>query len=174
MQLSGGGRNRTSDRAAQLPDIVRSFADRAVPGGVIPRTIRLRQAAEMRLTPIGSWHRLTAEPVIGLGEPGFVWLGRMRMTPFVSANVLDAYVAGRPGCLGSALVWIGKVRMCDRAGGRARRIDALARGATLGAVRDAAQSAPAMVARPSLSCDAPGTRVASTREPQPAVPGQPL
>lgn len=73
---------------------MRAFASRAAPTGVIPRAVRLRQRAEMRAGPGDSWQRHTAEQTIGVREPGFVWLARVRLAPFVWARVLDAYAGG--------------------------------------------------------------------------------
>lgn len=76
------------------PAIVRAFAARAAPAGGVPRVIRLRQRAEMRAAPGDPWRRHTAEQTIGVREPGFVWLARVRLAPFVWARVLDAHAGG--------------------------------------------------------------------------------
>jgi uncharacterized protein DUF6544 len=81
-------------RRSPIPEIVQSFARCAAPDNPVPRTIRLRQSAEMRAQPRGAWRRLVAEQVIRVHEPGFVWLARVRMAPLLHAHVLDCYVGG--------------------------------------------------------------------------------
>jgi hypothetical protein len=81
-------------RRPPIPEIVQSFARRAAPDNLGPRTVRLRQSAEMRAQPGDPWRRLVAEQVIGVHEPGFVWLARVCMAPLLYAHVLDCYVGG--------------------------------------------------------------------------------
>lgn len=80
------------------PPVVRAFARRAAPSDAVPhavpRTICLRQRAEMRANPGDPWRRHTAERTIGVREPGFVWFTRVRLAPFLWARVLDAYAGG--------------------------------------------------------------------------------
>lgn len=87
---AGGG-----ETAPALPAVVRSFARRSVRGGSVPATVHLRQRAEMRANPGAPWQRHTAEQIIGVHEPGFVWLARVRLAPLLSAHILDAYVDGK-------------------------------------------------------------------------------
>jgi hypothetical protein len=74
-----------------LPDIVRSFAERAVSSTATPATVRLQQNGEMRGGPNDRWQSLTATQTVGIREPGFVWLARIRIASFLPATVLDAY-----------------------------------------------------------------------------------
>lgn len=77
-----------------IPDLLRSFAQRAVPGATVPVTVRLRQRAEMRANPGDHWQPHAAEQVIGVRAPGFVWLARMRLSWPLPVQVLDSYVDG--------------------------------------------------------------------------------
>jgi hypothetical protein len=77
-----------------VPDIVRSFARRAVADGPVPRTVHLRQCAEIRLKLGDPWRPLTAEQVISVHEPAFIWLARMPVRPFLYARILDCYLGG--------------------------------------------------------------------------------
>lgn len=99
--------------AAEMPAIVRSFARRAVPEGIAPRTIRLRQIAEMRSMPGSAWHPVTAEQIISVRKPGFLWLARMRAARLFPVRIIDAYVAGR-GVLEARL--FGSVRLARAEG----------------------------------------------------------
>jgi hypothetical protein len=77
-----------------VPAIVQSFAHRAVSESAVPNTVRLRQCGEMRALPGDPWRPLTADQVISVHEPGFVWRARMQMAPFLYAHILDSYLAG--------------------------------------------------------------------------------
>jgi hypothetical protein len=81
--------------APTIPPIVRSAARRAGVGNPVPNTVRLRQRAEMRANPGDSWRPHTADQVIAIHEPGFVWLARLRVAPLTHARILDAYVKGQ-------------------------------------------------------------------------------
>jgi hypothetical protein len=74
-----------------LPDIVRSFAERAVSSTAAPATVRLHQNGEMRNGPNNRWRSLTATQTIAVRQPGFVWLARMRIGSLFPATILDAY-----------------------------------------------------------------------------------
>jgi hypothetical protein len=78
-----------------LPDAVRTFAERGMlgadPGGVV----HLRQAAEMQRDPNGDWMALTARQVIGTRVAGFAWTATMRAGPVPVVRVLDSYADGR-------------------------------------------------------------------------------
>jgi hypothetical protein len=86
---AGGGE---PDQA--LPVVVRSFVRRAVRGSVVPGAIHPCQRAEMRAHPGDSWQKHTAEQIIGVRRPGFVWFARVQLAPLLSAHILDAYVDG--------------------------------------------------------------------------------
>lgn len=80
--------------ALALPAVVQSFARRAIRGSAVPATVHLRQRAEMRANPGDPWRQHTAEQIIDVHEPGLVWLAHIRLAPFLSARILDAYVDG--------------------------------------------------------------------------------
>lgn len=48
----------------------------------------------MRANPGDAWQPHTAEQTISVHEPGFVWLARVQLAPFLPARILDAYVDG--------------------------------------------------------------------------------
>lgn len=102
----------------ELPGLVQSFAQRATSGGASPRTVRLRQRAEMRAKPGDAWQRHTAEQVISVYDPGFVWLARVRLAPLLSASVLDAFVDGE-GLLEVRL--LGSLRLARNSGPQVSR-----------------------------------------------------
>jgi hypothetical protein len=128
-----------------VPAIVQSFARRAVREMLVPDTVWLRQSGEMRANLRDPWRPFTAEQVISIHQPGFVWLGQMLAAPLSSARVLDCYVDGK-GLLEARL--FGSLRLTGAAGpqadkGESMRLSCRAR---MGAARDAAQPA-AVLAR---------------------------
>ena len=76
------------------PAIIQSFARRALCENPVPKTVWLSQCGEMRANLRDPWRPFTAEQVISIHEPGFVWLARMQAAPLVSARILDCYVGG--------------------------------------------------------------------------------
>jgi hypothetical protein len=78
-----------------LPDLVGDYARRCAAPGDASRTIRPCQRGEMRAEPGGRRQPLAAEQTVGVREPGFVWLARTSVAPFLHAHVLDAYVGGQ-------------------------------------------------------------------------------
>ena len=76
------------------PAIVQSFARRAIRHNRVPNTVRMSQRGEMRASLADPWRPFTAEQVIGIREPGFVWRARMQAAPLVSAHILDYYLDG--------------------------------------------------------------------------------
>jgi hypothetical protein len=78
-----------------VPAIIQSFARRAVRETPVPDIVRLRQNGEMRASLRDPWRPFTAEQVISIHRPGFVWFARMRAAPLVSARILDCYVDGK-------------------------------------------------------------------------------
>ena len=77
-----------------VPAIIQSFARRAVGENPVPNTVWLSQRGEMRANLGDSWRPFTAEQVISIHEPGFVWLAQMQAAPLVSVRVLDCYMDG--------------------------------------------------------------------------------
>jgi hypothetical protein len=78
----------------QVPEIVRSVAGRAVDETKVPSTVWLRQCGQMRVDLRSPWRPFTAEQVISVHQPGFVWCARMQAAPLLSARILDCYVDG--------------------------------------------------------------------------------
>ena len=66
-----------------VPAIVQSFVHRAVSESPVPNTVQLREYGEMRAMPGDPWRPFTADQVISIHEPGFVWRARMQMAPLV-------------------------------------------------------------------------------------------
>lgn len=101
--------------AAELPALIRSFAERARASVIVPSAVRLRQMGEMRLAPGRAWYRFTAEQQINVHAPGFVWRAHMRRAPLVSVHVLDAYEAGEGSLEARLLGWIRLARAAGAA-----------------------------------------------------------
>jgi hypothetical protein len=57
--------------------------------------VRLRQIGAMRPKPDGKWFPLRAEEYYTVGNPGFVWKGRMAIAPLISATAQDMYLNGQ-------------------------------------------------------------------------------
>jgi hypothetical protein len=102
--------------APPVPAIIQSFARRAVCETPVPNTVCLRQRGEMRANLRDPWRPFTAEQVINIHEPGFVWLARMQTAPLASARILDCYVDGE-GLLEARL--FGSLRLARAAGPQA-------------------------------------------------------
>jgi hypothetical protein len=99
--------------SSTVPAIIESFTRRAVSNSPVPNTVHLRQFAEMRATLSDPWRPLTAEQVISVHEPGFVWLARIQAAPLLFARILDCYVGGE-GLLEVRL--LGSLRLTRAAG----------------------------------------------------------
>jgi hypothetical protein len=99
-----------------VPAIIQSFARRAVCETPVPNTVWLRQCGEIRANLRDPWRPFTAEQVISIHEPGFVWLARMQEAPLASARILDCYVDGE-GLLEARL--FGSLRLARAAGPQA-------------------------------------------------------
>jgi len=113
-------RGRTVGRG-DPPAILRMRAEGNGAGGTW-RAVRLTQEAEMRLGPDKPWAAITAEQVIGLGQPGFVWTARQGRGPIPKIVVVDAYAGGR-GRLRAAL--LGAVTVADASGPEMDRAEAM-------------------------------------------------
>jgi hypothetical protein len=74
----------------------------------------------MRASPRGAWQSFSAEQVISIHEPGFVWLARMQAAPFVYARVLDCYM-DRVGLLEARL--FGSLRLVRATGPQASKAE---------------------------------------------------
>ena len=74
----------------------------------------------MRANLRDSWRPFSAEQVISIHEPGFVWLARMQAVPFVYARVLDCYV-DREGLLEARL--FGSLRLVRATGPQASKAE---------------------------------------------------
>jgi hypothetical protein len=72
----------------------------------------------MRASPGAAWQRHTSEQTIGVHEPGFIWLARVRLAPLMHALILDAYVDGE-GLLEVRL--LGSVRLARATGPQVSR-----------------------------------------------------
>ena len=109
LERAGGG----EAPALPVPPIIRSYLRRAVSGRPAPKVVCLRQSAEMRGSPGDSWRPLTATQLIGIHEPGFVWVAQMQVAPLLSARILDCYESGN-GLLEARL--FGSLRLARAAG----------------------------------------------------------
>jgi len=78
----------------EIPERLRRFAERNWPEGAGPRRVVLAQTGEMRLSPEGRWMPFTADQWMTPDATGFCWHARVRMAPFVTAVVEDAYESG--------------------------------------------------------------------------------
>ena len=83
------------DVSGRVPEKVRDFAVR---GGAtasdLAHCISFRQQAEMQLKRGGPWQPITAEQIVSVGAPGFLWLAEQPMGPVAKFRVLDAFIAG--------------------------------------------------------------------------------
>jgi uncharacterized protein DUF6544 len=99
-----------------VPPIIKSFARHAVRETPVTDTVWLRQSGEIRANLRDPWRPFSAEQVISIHQPGFVWLARMHAAPLSSARVLDCYVDGK-GLLEARL--FGSLRLARAAGPQA-------------------------------------------------------
>jgi len=102
----------------RVPALVYCFARRATCETPVPNTVRLWQRGEMRTSLRDPWRPFSAEQVISIHEPGFVWLARMQAAPLVYARVLDCY-ADREGLLEARL--FGSLRLVRATGPQASK-----------------------------------------------------
>ena len=78
-------------RVAPLPAALSAYLDRNLSGPRAGAGARIEQAGEIRLAPDGAWLPFTAEQSFDARRCGFVWHAKVRMAPFVTAVVEDAY-----------------------------------------------------------------------------------
>ncbi|GAB5470882.1 MAG: hypothetical protein Kilf2KO_39120 [Rhodospirillales bacterium] len=81
--------------ATALPDLARTYAERAGAVAEAPGLIRIVQRCQMRFQPDGSWHEIKATSTMSARRPGFVWLARLKVGPLSLIAIVDALVAGR-------------------------------------------------------------------------------
>lgn len=99
------GPNELKERLKALPEPVRRHLDYAIPPGFPAiRTVRLRHGGYFRTKQDGNWLPIVGEEYFTVGQPGFVWVGQVRMLPLVWMVARDRLLAGR----GSMLV-----RLCS-------------------------------------------------------------
>ena len=83
-----------SERA--VPSRVADYYRRCVPQPPsAPRGTILEQTGEIRLAPERPWMPFTAQQSCSAEKTGFVWRARVKMAPFVTGVVEDAYQNGR-------------------------------------------------------------------------------
>ncbi|MBI3669682.1 MAG: hypothetical protein HY237_07885 [Acidobacteria bacterium] len=92
------------DQTLALLERLRRFA---MPDGPVScKGTWLRQVGEMRLAPNRPWRPFEAEQRFNASAVDFRWEARVRLAPYVRANVIDAFEEGR-GIL--AVRWLGIV-----------------------------------------------------------------
>jgi len=86
----------TEEDIRDLPEPVQRYLRYA---GIIGRQraafVRLKQTGAMRPKPDGKWFPLKAEEYYTVDNPGFVWRGRMAISPLISAEAQDMYLNGQ-------------------------------------------------------------------------------
>jgi hypothetical protein len=81
---------------AQPPTVIHEFALRACPPSQRrPKTIRIHQVGEMRLSKGDSWMPFTAVQDFAVQQPGFVWRATFQAAPRIKVKVIDSYVDGK-------------------------------------------------------------------------------
>ena len=133
------------DRDA-LPELARRWLKSAGvpwnrPSDCESRSVFLRQVAELRRAPTGSWQPLACEQVIAIRVSGFVWDAKQRLGPFSLVRVVDAFVDGH-GFLEARL--FGSVRVGRLSGPEADKGELMRYLAELAWAPDAAACNPAI------------------------------
>jgi Family of unknown function (DUF6544) len=107
-----------SGAAREAPPLVRRYLERVLlPGGRVPRIVRITQAGEMVRKPGGHPLPFTAVEEFAVQEVAFSWRAEFRMLPLVSMRVLDDMPRERDGLRRDCSA----CRSCDPAGPRRRR-----------------------------------------------------
>ncbi|MDH3693085.1 MAG: hypothetical protein OER96_00745 [Gammaproteobacteria bacterium] len=76
-----------------LPTLISKFAERATAQQHnTPKLIHIHQRGEIRMKPNASWQSFKADQYFSTYEPGFIWIAKIKMTPFISVTVVDSYV----------------------------------------------------------------------------------
>jgi len=85
-----------SEQLDGLPDpVVRYFQFALTPGQRLIRSARLAQTGEFRTGGFNApWSPFTAVQHVSTNPPGFVWDAAIRIAPFLSVCVRDAYIRG--------------------------------------------------------------------------------
>jgi hypothetical protein len=99
-----------------LPDPVRTYLGRVIEDGrPYVRRVDLRQRGTFRVGDASSpWNPLAARQTVTVHPPGFVWRGRVDLSPFLPVRVVDSYLDGR-GSLRALL--LSTVPVADPEGG---------------------------------------------------------
>jgi hypothetical protein len=83
------------EQLAGLPaPVARYFEFALTPGRPLIRRARLQQTGVMRSRAGAPWYSFTAAEHFSVAPPGFVWDASMRMAPFISVRIRDAYLGG--------------------------------------------------------------------------------
>jgi hypothetical protein len=86
------------------PPVQRYFRTVLEEGRPMVSGVRVRHAGTIKMSEASSrWRPFTSEQRVITRRPGFIWEGRVRMTPGLTVRVHDAYVAGE-GILRAALL----------------------------------------------------------------------
>jgi hypothetical protein len=89
---------------APLPAAVQRWLSASgVVGRPVPRSVRLKQTAEMRTAPDGEWMPTRAEQYFSTRSPGFVWQADVHMKNGLSFAGRDSYLGGHGRMLIRAL-----------------------------------------------------------------------
>lgn len=95
--LAATGGRQPVDRAAleSVPAPVRRYLTKAIgPRGEAVRTARLQQDGAFRPALSGSWYPLKAAQYFTADPPGFLWWGRVRLTPGIWMEARDRSIGG--------------------------------------------------------------------------------
>ncbi len=105
---------RSSKSPAVPPMLIRDFVFRSRPSSAHrPKTVRIHQTGEMRLSKQGQWMPFTAIQDIAIQQPGFVWRAIFRAAPRIKIMVIDSYIEGK-GYLEAKL--LGSIPLAKAAG----------------------------------------------------------
>ncbi|MGB7413925.1 MAG: DUF6544 family protein [Thermosynechococcaceae cyanobacterium] len=87
---------RSQKRPAHPPTLIRDFVLRSRPPSQRwPKTVRIHQRGEMRLSKQGQWLPFTASQDFAIQQPGFVWRAIFRAAPRIKIKVIDSYIDGK-------------------------------------------------------------------------------
>jgi hypothetical protein len=89
-------RKITEEDLAGLPEPVQRYLRYTqIIGKEKVRTVRLKQKGFFRKKPTQKWMPLKAEEYFTVDPPGFLWYGKMRMFPLVTASGIDKFFKGK-------------------------------------------------------------------------------
>lgn len=86
-------------RRAVLPYPVQQYLERALGARRAVRTVRLRHGGTFRTRLDGKWVAIRGEQYFAAAPPGFVWWGRVRMSPGVWVDARDRSLGGEGNML---------------------------------------------------------------------------